>query len=397
VSTVAELELLFMWLIEAWKGGRNVDVSGEISSRMGGLLILVKVIYGIPTTASNLARLKATASQIEQMASTKTAEFSISVLVDSAESIPLQAKVMKEVGGPMPFYIKVDCGYNRAGVLPDSEQMESLLNVLAANSSNAKLLRGLYTHLGSSYNANSLVEAANGLLNEIRPLEEVAKQIKQKLPSLKKLVLSVGATPTATAAQNFLEISKEDGGISLLAKEFEDRKRRLMEQGLALELHAGCYPILDMQQLATHARPDGSGLSHKDVAIRIAAEVVGRYYRNGKHEALIGAGSLALGREPCKSYPGWGVVAPNENDGPYYDEENQTGWIVGRISQEHGILTWEGDENKMGPRDLKIGDRVMIWPNHACIAGAQFDWYLVTDSDLGANKITNVWTRCRGW
>jgi D-serine deaminase-like pyridoxal phosphate-dependent protein len=52
------------------------------------------------------------------------------------------------------------------------------------------------------------------------------------------------------------------------------------------------------------------GLSHNDIAIRILADVVSRYERDGKHEALVAAGTLALGREPCKSYPGWGVIAP---------------------------------------------------------------------------------------
>ncbi len=36
-------------------------------------------------------------------------------------------------------------------------------------------------------------------------------------------------------------------------------------------------------------------------------------------------------------------------------------------------------------------------PNHACVAGAGFGWYLVVDSDQGGDEIVDVWVRWRGW
>jgi len=118
-------------------------------------------------------------------------------------------------------------------------------------------------------------------------------------------------------------------------------------------------------------------------------------------EVLVGAGTLALGREPCPSYPGWGVVAPNpwhsDNKRQIYDEENKTGWIVKRTSQEHGNLSWEGPREKMYP--LNIGEKVLIWPNHACIAGPNFAGYFVVDSGRKGKEtdIVDVWVRARGW
>jgi D-serine deaminase-like pyridoxal phosphate-dependent protein len=76
-----------------------------------------------------------------------------------------------------------------------------------------------------------------------------------------------------------------------------------------------------------------------------------------------------------------------------YDERgDRTGWIVGRVSQEHGILVWEGEREKCNL--LTIGKKVMVWPNHACVAGAGFGWYLVTD---GGEEVVDVWVRWRGW
>lgn len=79
---------------------------------------------------------------------------------------------------------------------------------------------------------------------------------------------------------------------------------------------------------------------------------------------------------------------------------------MGRISQEHGILTWNGPsssgsekENASEIPELKVGDKVRIWPNHSCVAGAAFDYYLVVDSRKEGNKdeVVDVWPRWRGW
>jgi D-serine deaminase-like pyridoxal phosphate-dependent protein len=318
------------------------------------------------------------------------ATFQICLLVDNVESL-----AFKELSpDPFSFYIKIDCGYNRAGVIVPSENWNKLLHHLQSNSKYADKLQGLYTHFGTSYGGNSPSEALRGLTKEIEALVEPAKSLKRTLSDLHHIVLSVGATPTATSIQNFSEIS-----FSTEVAEFCQRTKKLRADGFLIEIHAGVYPTLDLQQLATRARSKLSGLSHHDIALTIQVEVVGRYFRNGKHEALVAAGSLALGREPCKSYPGWGVVVPRKRDGQFYSEDNAKGWIVGRISQEHGILVWEDPAGgaPLEPDDIFIGDILRIWPNHACIAGAMFDQYVVVDSDSNELEIIDIWNRCRGW
>ena len=143
-------------------------------------------------------------------------------------------------------------------------------------------------------------------------------------------------------------------------------------------------------------------MTSKDVAYRVMAEVLSVYTEREQPEALIGAGTLALGREPCKDYNGFGVVAPSpwptSSEETVWDDANRTGWIVGRISQEHGILSWSGSRDAV--RELKIGEKITIFPNHSCISAAGFSWFLVVDSSLEAEqrtKIVDVWVRCRGW
>ena len=139
-------------------------------------------------------------------------------------------------------------------------------------------------------------------------------------------------------------------------------------------------------------------LSFADLGLRALVEVVSVYNERAQPEAMIAAGSIALGREPCKSYPGWGVVTSwPENDGKVYDPEGEKkGWIVGRISQEHGVLSWEGPVEEV--RRLEVGQKLMVWPNHACMCGPSFGWYLVVDSEQGDGEtVVDVWTRWRGW
>lgn len=174
-----------------------------------------------------------------------------------------------------------------------------------------------------------------------------------------KVTLSIGATPTATSIQNILDPSSHTAEkyTSVISK---------AKESFNLELHAGVYTVNDLQQIATRARPshlpnqpEQTLLSHANIALRILAVVASDYPdRTEKPEALIAAGSIALGREPCKSYPGWGVVTPWPLKGKgFYDPEGEkVGWIVGRISQEHGILSWEG-EGGVG-RELKVGEKV---------------------------------------
>lgn len=296
------------------------------------------------------------------------------------------------------MWITIDVGYHREGVAAGSKQLANIAQALSK--SERSQLAGLYAHFGSSYNSSSPKEALQYMSTELQGLKEGADSFLNSLHSngykhdgTRKVILSVGTTPTVTSTYNLFDGS--DG-----AKEYREMLHSI-NQSFEVELHAGVYPFMDMQQLATRARPqDGqSGLSFSEIGFRILAEVVSLYLDRGeKPEALIAAGSIALGREPCKSYEGWGVITPwPSKDGSHYDPEtSKIGWIVGRISQEHGILVWEGSKSNVRP--LRIGQKVMVWPNHACIAGVNFGFYLVVDSDAREpDRIQDVWIRSRGW
>ena len=347
-------------------------------------------------------------SQIERLAALaeKLGPGSISVMIDHADQLNQLVRFKDITGHQVGIFVKINTGYGRAGVSADSEVTAKLLaSVQTHISCGLCFLHGFYSHAGHSYSVKNNTEAVSHLYLEIDGLRKVATRAASMNISTAaddgRFVLSVGATPSATSIQNLIgEKGNQNEPGRALRKLVEDIK-----EDFALELHAGVYPMLDMQQLATRASPSatqrkinamGSSISPSDIALTILAEVSSVYPDRTPEEALVAAGSLALGREPCKSYDGWGIVSALTASGSNLPS-HVGGWKVARISQEHGILQ-PISTDQVYPV-LKVGDRLRIWPNHACIAGAGFGFYLVVDSDLpgGGNEVVDVWVRCRGW
>ncbi|KAK6443634.1 hypothetical protein LTR95_000461 [Oleoguttula sp. CCFEE 5521] len=377
-STVSEIEHLVPYLQECREDGKSINV-----------------IYGLPVSASSIPRLAKVVREL--------GENTVSLFVDHKVQVSLLDSVADDTWpGKISVFVKVDVGYHRAGVAVGSGQLADL--AYALNASQRVKVTGLYAHMGHSYAVSSPAEALKAFSGELQGLEEAAIEflkcagaVTSRNPDAPKMVLSLGATPTTTSTQNILDDSES-------TKEYRELLERV-NRSFDVELHAGVYAVLDMQQLATRARPAhaasesaGSMLSFADLGLRTLVEVTSTYDDRGKPEAMMAAGSIVLGREPCKSYDGWGVVSPwPAKQGHVYDPEGErTGWMVGRISQEHGVLTWEGPVDKL--RRLQIGEKLMIYPNHACMNGPNFAWYLIVDSDSDdPDKVVDVWVRWRGW
>ena len=364
-----------------------------------------QILYGVPLAPSHVHRLA--------MLRNKIRPCSVSVLIDNPYQLQSALVFKQSTGIPLQVFVKIDLGYHRAGLDYTTKSFRDLVkNILSLERSGCVTLVGFYTHAGQSYGGNSDLGAIRLLMDEIEGLQKAAIQANKfddaDGHSHPRYILSVGATPTTTSIENFLSLPREESSSEMhkLIRKAKDLIQHV-KQDFSLELHAGVYPFLDMQQLATRASPSAydegtinqaSKISTNDVALTIVAEVASVYSDRACPEALIAAGSLALGREPCKSYNGWGIVSGWGMNSKIGDE-GRSGWQVGRISQEHGILT--KDSNVSGePVKLKVGQKVRIWPNHACVAGAGFGWYLLVDSSLPEGRrdeIVDVWVRWRGW
>ncbi|KAJ5331309.1 hypothetical protein N7476_001092 [Penicillium atrosanguineum] len=356
----------------------------EIESLTGLLKALeskgqrINILYGIPLVPSKVANLANLAKDL--------GPDSISVMIDHPDQVPFLTNFTSIAGFPACVFIKVDTGYHRAGVPPVSLNKNGLLEKLAlAEETGSAHLLGLYSHSSLSYSATTAEQAMGHLISEIQGCKDALNRWLPLLPK-RELVISVGATPQVASSNNLVS-----GATSPKAKELMALLRDPCEGAkVKLELHAGNYPVLDMQQVSTNARI-GAGRLEEEIALCVVAEVCS-IYNDGEREraeVLLAAGTLALGREPCPSYSGWGVLSD-------WGLKNKDRLVVERISQEHAIVAWEG--GKEGDIPLEIGQVVKVFPNHACVTGAYYGWYFVVDSDEdpSASKIVDIWIRGRG-
>lgn len=262
------------------------------------------------------------------------------------------------------IFIKIDCGTRRAGLEPESQRLNELIQTgLEAENVN---IYGFYCHSGHSYASSSLQEAEGHLIHEIASAASAAKKCLSQQPNL-ELTVSVGATPTAHAAS---------ASVSQQLKDLPGQ----------LELHAGNYALLDLQQVDTNL------VTLDQVSSWIEVEVCSVYLE--RHEILVNVGCLGLGREPGREPGVWGraKILDNQQDGEEYP------WNVVRLSQEHGILAPRTSDPTAQDRmisEVKVGSRVRIIPQHACIVGAMYESYIVVDDDDGV--CVDEWVRCRGW
>ncbi|KAJ5954516.1 hypothetical protein N7501_008795 [Penicillium viridicatum] len=347
----------------------------------------VNVLYGIPLVPSQVARLAKIALEVGRE--------SISVMVDHPDQVDYFRQFTAITKFAVSAFVKVDSGYHRAGLPPTALNKEGLLEKLVnfEKQGYVKLL-GVYSHSSLSYAGTTPQEAMKHLINEIDSCKEAVQLHSQFFPQ-KQLVISVGATPQALSSQNLLQKGEVGPEATTLRDLLRAPYGSDLDAKVKVELHAGVYPLLDMQQLSTKASMQLKS-PEEEIAVSVLAEVCSVYSsgERSQPEALVAAGTLALGREPCPSYPGWAKLSSWRQS----PSDSQSCLIVERISQEHSIVAWEDKKLNSHGLPLSVGQVVKLYPNHACVAASFYNFYYVVDSDLDADaaKIVDVWVRAGG-
>jgi D-serine deaminase-like pyridoxal phosphate-dependent protein len=254
----------------------------------------------------------------------------LGMVVDSEEAI----EALERAGGPgRPWetWIKVDCGYHRAGVEPKSSLALRLGRRLAASA--AFRFRGLLTHSGHAYQARTTEALAAAARDERNAVLALAARLWAE--GIEVPELSVGSTPALAVDSGPYE------GIT--------------------EIRPGNYVFNDHTQVVLGA------CSPLDCAVTVLAGVVSS--SRERDRTVVDAGALALSKDLG---PAW---APRPTMGEVF-EDYDAGLLSERyhllsVSQEHGILAgW-----------LPVGHRVRILPNHSCLTVACFDEYTVVEGD----------------
>lgn len=268
-------------------------------------------------------------------------------------------------------FIKVDMGTQRAGLPTDSiEFLELLQKTQSPEVSEVADIYGFYAHAGHSYSSNSIDDAHQYLIDEIKAVNSGAQLLGQLVPSLdlSKLVLSVGATPTSSS----LRLPDEPALTSFIRESLVG----------SLEIHCGNYCVYDLQQLSTGC------ISDHDISGFVLGTVVSSY--QSRNEMLTDTGVMSLTRETSR-FPGHGLCVKLEDI--LYEEPFSLHWYVARVSQEHGILKPYGNSGSK-ISDVKLGRKVAILPQHACIVMGQFPYYFVVDTE---GTVIDLWTPYQKW
>ncbi|KAL2832489.1 putative serine dehydratase domain-containing protein [Aspergillus cavernicola] len=360
VKTLKSLEVTRMML----GNGQHRKIVASTIPEIEGTLPLVKegvldeCLYSMPIYPSVLPRLLHLSTSLK-----------IVLMIDNEQHIDLLEKFSSSVNAPQPWpvFIKIDVGTRRAGMVKSSYALPTL--VQRVERSNAVELYGFYCHAGHSYACRSSESAAEVLKDEVEGVLSASKHLTSTpaSASTRKVVVSIGSTPTAHVVSSLKEV---------------------LPEYLQLELHAGNFPCNDLQQLCTSLiRPSGQSL-------RVLSEVCSVYPE--RNEALINAGTIALSKE-TSDIPGYARVS----DSPQ--------WAVLRMSQEHGILGFEGApevlkvlgvdrdgvrEEEKAEEEFRVGDKVFLWCQHACITAAAHSVYFVVDE---GDVVREVWVPWKGW
>lgn len=377
-STVAEIEFLRPLVREFIENGRPVNI-----------------LYGIPLPPSQVDRLAAIARQLGRG--------TISVMIDHPSQLSHVARFAEQASFPARVYLKVDTGYHRAGLPPSGLNKDDLVSKLM-NLDNQGTINfiGLYSHSSLSYNDSTAEQAMANLKGELSGCLDALEENARLFSGNREITISIGASPQVTSIENLVgaEGTLSEGAKSLRQALHNVVTGRHCGFRTKLELHAGVYSLLDVQQLSTHSRAH-FGEYEDEIAVSVMAEVCS-VYNDGERqqpEALLSVGVLGLGREPCAAYDGWGII---DRDAYSPTTHPDCRLIVKRVSQEHSIVSWglingQRDGGSQQPIPLQVGQTVRIYPNHACITGALYGWYFVVDSSEHGERVVDVWERASAW
>lgn len=327
-----------------------------------GNVLVRDICYSLPACIPEI---------LERLDRLSTRASNLRVFVDNIEHLNSLLKFGPTSSGKKwSYFIKIDMGTHRAGLMNGTKELEELLSRASAPEiSEVAELYGFYAHAGHSYSVTNISEAHDLLVEEILAVNEAAKHYSSINPQadVSSFVLSVGATPTSGS----LKLADQASLIEIIKNSLVGR----------LEIHCGNYCMYDLQQLSTGCVQD------YEIAGFVLGSIVSVYRSRG--EVLTNTGVLSLTRETSR-FPGHGIVVdPGEIlNNEHYEKK----WFVEKVSQEHGKLKRLDENSKFSAPEL--GSKIAILPQHACIVAGCFNYYFVIDSK---GIVTDVWRTIKGW
>ena len=281
------------------------------------------ITYAVPIAPDKLKRVAALQKRVARL----------NILLDSDEGLRAVESFSRAHGVVFDVFLKVDCGYHRAGVDPDSAQSLDLAQRVA--SSKAMRFHGLLTHAGHSYNATTIDEIRDVAAAETGALTRFRERLGLDV------IRSIGSTPTLSVVERFTDCE---------------------------EVRPGNYVFYDAFQAAI------GSCRFEDVAVSVLTTVVGSYPE--RNALIVDAGALALSKD-LGTGAGFGTVCDLSL--------RPLPMKIHALSQEHGKVTADAPP--------VVGTKLRIVPNHSCLTAAMFPSYVVIEG----SRVVDEWKPARGW
>jgi D-serine deaminase-like pyridoxal phosphate-dependent protein len=273
----------------------------------------------------------------------------IRLLTDDLAAFGILERAARSRDRRLHVFLKVDCGYHRAGVDPRAPAALELIEAL--DRSNDVLFDGILTHAGHGYHARGKAELLAIAGDERAVMLELAERAKRRGHTFREI--SIGSTPTLSVADRL-------DGIS--------------------EIRPGNYVFYDYTQVAL------GSCALEDCATTVLASVIS--HQRGARRFVTDAGALALSKDSGpdhltdSDHSGMGKVFAD-----YPARRLADGVRFEQLSQEHGIVAAESAEQI--ERGYAVGEKIRVLENHSCLCAALFDEYNVVRGDevIGTWKI----------
>ena len=275
------------------------------------------------------------ASKVER-ARVLSTSIDLTLAVDSVAGAKSIGEVFAAHSQVCSVLLIIDTGLGRDGVLPaDAPKIAQTINAVPG----VKVV-GVMTHEGTVYGAPDKVS-----------MIAAAKKVSEMMVDTSQAINSAG-----------VEVSRVSMGSSASA-------RVAATVTGVNQIRPGIFAFNDLGQIAL------GNATLQSCAVRILSTVVSRPTST---TAVIDAGSKSLSADllPAKEhrdeYPGHGMII------------GKTGWIIERLSEEHGMLTWMGAGE---PSSLDIGEQIQIIPNHVCTTFSSLNESVV----VSKGEVINRW------
>ncbi len=302
-------------------------VEAEVFARAG----VRDITWAFPVDPSHIARMRRLADATGA---------TVRLVVDDLAT----AKAL--AGSGLHVWLKVDCGYHRAGVDPASPYALEVARELGRE--RGLTFDGILSHSGHAYRTKTKQEAAQVAEQERSVMVGFAEQLRKEGVPLREI--SVGSTPAMAAVERLDGVTEARPGNYV----FYDR---------TMVLIGCCAP--------------------EDVGVTVLASVVS--HQPGAAHFIVDAGALALSKDT----------------GPGHDGQPAMGAVRGHpeltiatLSQEHGLIRAESPAAIEGR--FTVGEKVEIVPNHSCLTVAHFDEYHVVSGMDDGGHVVDRWRVERG-